>query len=212
MGTESLLLILILVILITLIIFGWRIKKRALSESEENLEIISEEISEDIARKVDWTDELQQIIDEKKDESWEQEEQAKRRQLEEQKFVAELDGMVTELLSKMGDVQWGPERYALVSGTEWGNHAWEVRSLVRKDASDDIHQDYYEVFSVRLRRSLGQFYFSGHGASKEEHSTAKGDVSEDGLKDVLKNVMRTGPRTKTPYEILASRTSDSEAG
>jgi len=212
MGTESLLLISILAILIILIIFGWKIKKRALSESEKNLESIPEEVSEEDIEAVDWTDELQQIIEEKKDERWEQEEQAKRRQLEEKAVVAELDGMVRELLLKMGDVQWGPERYQLASGTEWGNPAWEVRSLVRKDQSDDIHQDYYEVFSVRLRRALGQFYFSGHGASKEEHTTAKGDVSEDGLKDILKNVMRTGPRMKTSYEILPSETSGVKEG
>jgi len=195
-----------------LIGFGWKIKKSALSESEKNLESISEEVSEESIETVDWTDELQQIIEEKKDERWEQEEQAKRRQLEEQDCVAELDGMVTELLSKMGNVQWGPERYELVSGTEWGNAAWEVRSLVRKNESDDIHQDYYEVFSVRLRRTLGQFYFSGHGASKEEHTTAKGDVSEDGLKEILRNVMMTGPRMKTPYELLHRGTSGAKDG
>ena len=109
MGTESLLLICILTILIILVIFGWKIRKRALSESEKNLESIPEEVSEEDIETVDWTDELQQIIEEQKDERWEQEEQAKRRQLEEQVFVAELDGEQRFLL--LIGVQAEPEAF-----------------------------------------------------------------------------------------------------
>ena len=200
MDIDALILILILVIFLS--VFGWKMRRRSSAKAQENPVGVSEDVGVQKARVDDWADELEKIKKEKSGEEFQRQEAAEKHMLKEKRLIAELEGMVTELLSEMGRVQWGHGNYELVTGIEWGDPAWEVRSLSKKQSSHEVPHDYHEVFSVRLRRLLGNYYFSSTGASNQEHTTEHGDLSEASLKEILRTVMRAGPRRKSEYELL----------
>ena len=202
MDVDASIIVSILIVLIFLVAFRWRIRKRPPSKAGKSAVEASADTAVHRLPADDWADELEKIKEEKSGEESQRQEAAERHMLEEKRLVAELDGMVADLLSEMGRVQWGRGNYELVSGVEWGDPAWEVRSLSKKTSSDEVPHDYHEVFSVRLRRLLGTHYFSSTGASSQEHTTEHGDLSEAGLKEILRTVMRVGPRRKSEYELL----------